>query len=175
MHMAAVSSVAAGCKRSISRPLAAHVAQTCILLSWQGPVKCIAAAAPFIASGGADDTVHIYHAQARRAACHKLFCYASMCFQTASTSLSWHADQRGPWLPDEPWRGRGHGRGILHACGRGRPLAPAQRRCGWQRRGVGGRRRLGLPEAAEGPQVRAILLPIHATSTLWTGPWMPCL
>jgi hypothetical protein len=40
---------------------------------------------------------------------------------------------------------------------------------------VGGRRRLGLPEAAEGPQVRAILLPIHATSTLWTGPWMPCL
>jgi len=29
----------------------------------QGPVKCIATSAPFIASGGADDTVHIYNAK----------------------------------------------------------------------------------------------------------------
>ncbi len=29
----------------------------------QGPVKCIAGAAPFVASGGADDTVHIYNAE----------------------------------------------------------------------------------------------------------------
>ena len=26
-------------------------------------MKCIAAAAPFVASGGADDTVHVYNAQ----------------------------------------------------------------------------------------------------------------
>ena len=29
----------------------------------QGRVKCMAASAPFIASGGADDTVHIYNAK----------------------------------------------------------------------------------------------------------------
>ncbi|KAK9909782.1 hypothetical protein WJX75_007404 [Coccomyxa subellipsoidea] len=30
----------------------------------KGPVKCISGAAPFVASGGADDTVHIYNAEA---------------------------------------------------------------------------------------------------------------
>jgi hypothetical protein len=29
----------------------------------QGPVKCIAGTFPFVASGGADDTVHIYNTQ----------------------------------------------------------------------------------------------------------------
>ena len=30
----------------------------------QGPVKCVTAASPFVASGGADDTVHLYNFQA---------------------------------------------------------------------------------------------------------------
>lgn len=29
----------------------------------QGPVKCVAAAAPYLASGAADDLIHIYNLQ----------------------------------------------------------------------------------------------------------------
>ena len=31
-----------------------------------GPVKCVAAAAPFVATGGADDTVHLFDVAVRR-------------------------------------------------------------------------------------------------------------
>lgn len=51
----------------------------------QGPVKCITAASPFVASGGADDTVHLYNFQASIGSQHACAFAADGCLTTPRT------------------------------------------------------------------------------------------
>ncbi len=62
----------------VTRVPLAHAAQHVVL---QGPIKCVTAAAPFLASGGSDDTIHLYNFQARASSqsCSAQPCAAAAC------------------------------------------------------------------------------------------------
>ena len=113
----------------------------------KGAIKCLASAAGLLASGGADDLIHLYNVPVRfsawgslqglmHGACSMLGMRlpgSGACVSSSSAavcvalSFTCCAARTGHGVPHEPWRRRGDGAAVLHASRRRQPDAPPQR------------------------------------------------